>query len=139
MFPVCGAAQSCSPGLHSSKTYSPVGVDTQLGSISCSNPVPPDGKRTKRFAIGAVRCDPGRKDNAPFSEVHFSSAIQKPRAVGGDVYFRSVGQLRRRIRKEPGRRTRKVLRSMESKCRLVIRLECWKLTSRCARELYAAR
>jgi hypothetical protein len=78
-----------SPGLHSSKTYSPVGVDTWLGSRSCSKPVPPEGKRTKRFAIAVVRCDPGRKDNAPFSEVHFSSAIQKPSALGGEVYFGS--------------------------------------------------
>ena len=37
--------------------------------------------------MGAVRWEPGRKDRAPFSRVHFSKAIQNPSAVGGEVYF----------------------------------------------------
>jgi hypothetical protein len=40
-----------------------------------------------RFAMGVVRWDPGRKDNAPFVAVHSSRAIQKPRADGGSVYY----------------------------------------------------
>jgi len=42
--------------------------------------------RTKRLVIGVVRCDPGKKERAPLDAVHFSSAIQNPRADGGLVY-----------------------------------------------------
>src|SRR5712691_10317050 len=76
-----------SPGLHSSRTKSPTGAGTWLGSRSCSNPVPPPGNRTKRFVMGAIKWEPGRKDRAPFSRVHFSNAIQNPSAVGGEVYL----------------------------------------------------
>ena len=55
--------------------------------MSCSKPVPPPGIRTKRLVIGAVRWEPGRKERAPFSGVHFSSGIQKPTADGGLVYY----------------------------------------------------
>lgn len=37
--------------------------------------------------MGEIRCEPGRKDNAPFVAVQRSRAIQKPRAVGGLVYW----------------------------------------------------
>ena len=53
---------------------------------NCSKPVPPVGRRTKRFVMGVVKCDPGRKERAPFSAVHFSRGIQNPRADGGSVY-----------------------------------------------------
>ncbi len=36
--------------------------------------------------MGVVRCDPGRNERAPLLAVHFSSAIQNPRAEGGSVY-----------------------------------------------------
>jgi hypothetical protein len=67
-----------------------MGFDTWLGFRSCSNPVPPEGKRTKRFVMGAVRWEPGRKERAPFSFVHCSNASQKPSAVGGEVYLCGV-------------------------------------------------
>ena len=57
-----------------------------MGSDKCSKPVPPAGRRTKRFVIGVVKCDPGRNERAPFSAVHFSRGIQNPRADGGLVY-----------------------------------------------------
>jgi hypothetical protein len=98
-----------SPGLHSSRTYSPTEVGTWSGPRSCSNPVPPEGKRTKRFAIDAVRWEPGRKDRAPFFRVHFSRAIQKPSAVGGDVYWFRVSGADQNREKSVGRHTRKVL------------------------------
>lgn len=44
--------------------------------------------RTKRLVIGVVRCDPGKKERAPLDAVHFSSAIQNPRADGGLVYWK---------------------------------------------------
>ena len=49
--------------------------------------MPPVGRRTKRFVIGVVKCDPGRNERAPLSEVHFSRGIQNPRADGGSVYY----------------------------------------------------
>jgi len=67
-----------------------MGFGTWLGSKSCSNPVPPEAKRTKRFVMGAVRWEPGRKESAPFSSVHRCNAIQKPSAVGGEVYLCGV-------------------------------------------------
>jgi hypothetical protein len=98
-----------SPGLHSSRTYSPEGVDTWSGSRSCSIPVPPEGNRTKRFDMGAVICEPGIKDRAPFSRVHRSKAIQNPSAVGGEVYLCSVSGADQKKKKNDGRHTRKVL------------------------------
>ena len=78
------------PGAHVSKIYFPFGSSANFFSTSGgkrrSNPVPPPGRRTKRLVRGVVRCEPGRKDKAPFSGVHFSNAIQNPRAVGGLVY-----------------------------------------------------
>lgn len=74
------------PGAHASSIYLPFGCSTVLLGRSSSNPVPPPGSRTNRLVIGLVRWEPGRKDKAPFSGVHFSKAIQKPRAVGGFVY-----------------------------------------------------
>ena len=44
--------------------------------------------RTKRLVIEVVRCDPGKKERAPLDAVHFSSAIQNPRADGGLVYWK---------------------------------------------------
>jgi hypothetical protein len=90
------------PGSHSAITYSPLasgGVVSAfcffsiwgVGMIS-SKPVPPPGRRTKRFVKGVVRCEPGRKDTAPFNAVHLSSAIQNPSAVGGEVYFVITGE-----------------------------------------------
>ena len=80
------------PGAHSSMIYSPCEFSFALASSSgdkrCSKPVPPFGRRTNRLAIGAVICEPGRNESAPFSGVHFSNAIQNPRAVGGFVYLR---------------------------------------------------
>jgi len=76
-----------SPGSQHSSTYSPVdGRASLVGTDNCSKPVPPVGRRTKRFVMGVVKCDPGRKERAPFSVVHFSRGIQKPRADGGSVY-----------------------------------------------------
>jgi hypothetical protein len=76
-----------SPGLHASNMYFPSGAGTICsGGTRGSKPIPPCGSLTKRFVTGLVRCDPGRKESAPFSGVHFSNAIQKPRAVGGSVY-----------------------------------------------------
>lgn len=75
------------PGMHASRRYFPSGLGgTSSGGMSVSKPVPPSGRRTKRFAIGVARCDPGRNESAPFSGEHFSNAIQKPRADGGLVY-----------------------------------------------------
>ena len=76
------------PGLHVSRIYSPLGASgISAGGINCSNPVPLfSPNRTKRFVIGDVKCDPGRNDSAPLDAVHFSSAIQKPKAEGGSVY-----------------------------------------------------
>ena len=79
----------CLPGSQHSSTYPLVngGVPEQsMGTGNCSKPVPPVGKRTKRFVIGVVKCDPGRNERAPFSAVHFSRGIQNPRADGGSVY-----------------------------------------------------
>ena len=81
------------PGSHVSRTYlllfasliEEASVSASSG-INRSNPVPPDESRMNRLEIGVVRCDPGRKESAPFSGVHFSSAIQNPSAVGGSVY-----------------------------------------------------
>jgi len=78
-----------SPGSQHSSTYPLVngGIPEQsVGTGNCSKPVPPVGKRTKRFVIGVVKCDPGRNERAPFSAVHFSRGIQNPRADGGSVY-----------------------------------------------------
>lgn len=76
-----------SPGSQGSSTYAPSGRGgASPAGISSSKPVPPAGKRTKRLVMGAFLCDPGRNDRAPFSEVHFSRANQKPRALGGSVY-----------------------------------------------------
>ena len=78
------------PGSHASRTYLPSGAGgTWSAGMSSSKPVPPVGRRMKRFAIGAVLCEPGRNESAPFSGVHFSSGIQKPRADGGSVYCKS--------------------------------------------------
>lgn len=85
---------ACSPGSQVSMMYlSCCAFDrsctafSSSGDTSGSNPVPlPDPSRTKRFVIGVVLCDPGRKERAPFDAVHFSSAIQQPRALGGSVY-----------------------------------------------------
>lgn len=74
--------------MHASSMYLPCGVGGACsGGMSCSNPVPPPGTRTKRLVMGVIRCDPGRKESAPFSGVHFSSGIQNPRADGGLVYW----------------------------------------------------
>ena len=68
--------------------YSPCeGIGASLVGSNSSKPVPPVGKRTNRFVIAAVLCEPGRKDRAPFSGVHFSRANQKPKALGGSVYY----------------------------------------------------
>jgi len=76
-----------SPGSHVSRTYAPPGGGgASAAGISSSKPVPPAGRRTKRLTIGAILCEPGRKDRAPFSDVHFSKANQKPSALGGSVY-----------------------------------------------------
>ena len=73
--------------MHASKMYLPSGLGgTCAGGTRASKPVPPSGLRTKRFVIGAVRCEPGRNDSAPFSGVQRSSGIQKPSADGGSVY-----------------------------------------------------
>ena len=75
------------PGPQASRTYFPSGFGgTFSGGMRSSNPVPPCGSRTNRFVIGDVRWDPGKKDSAPFSGVHFSSANQNPNADGGSVY-----------------------------------------------------
>lgn len=75
------------PGSQHSSTYSPVdGGGSLVCAGNCSKPVPPAGRRTKRFVIGVVKCDPGRNERAPFSAVHFSRGIQNPRADGGSVY-----------------------------------------------------
>lgn len=55
-------------------------------STRLSKPVPPLGRRTKRFTSGTVLCDPGRKERAPLDGVHRSRASQKPNADGGFVY-----------------------------------------------------
>lgn len=86
------------PGSQHSSTYSPVdGSASLVGIGKCSKPVPPVGRRTKRFVIRVVKCDPGRNERAPFSAVHFSRGIQNPRADGGSVYWfvrlRSVGEI----------------------------------------------
>lgn len=84
----------CLPGSQHSSTYLPVkgGAPEELADAgSCSKPVPPVGKRTKRFEMGVVKCDPGKNERAPFSAVHFSRGIQNPRADGGSVYY-SCGQ-----------------------------------------------
>ena len=84
------------PGSHSTSTYSWLSLSVWIvfvGSLICSNPVPPLGSLTKRLSIGVIRCDPGKKDNAPFFNVHFSNANQKPRAVGGSVYYLVVKSL----------------------------------------------
>jgi hypothetical protein len=77
-----------SPGSQGAWTYSPVDL---MGSSPeaeiTSKPVPPPGILTKRRVIGVIRWEPGRKDNAPFVSVHGSRAIQKPRALGGLVYW----------------------------------------------------
>jgi len=76
-----------SPSSQHSSTYLPVDGGTSLVHTgSCSKPVPPVGRRTKRFVIGVVKCDPGKNESAPFSGVHFSRGIQNPRADGGSVY-----------------------------------------------------
>ena len=76
------------PGSQHSSTYSPVdGRASLVGTNNCSKPVPPVGRRTKRFVMGVVKCDPGRNERAPFSAVHFSRGIQNPRADGGSVYY----------------------------------------------------
>lgn len=77
------------PGPQVSKIYFPFGW-SRIASfeMSSSKPVPPPGKRTKRLLTGIDKCEPGRNDRAPFSGVHFSRAIQNPRAVGGSVYYR---------------------------------------------------
>lgn len=59
------------------------GVDL---TSNVSNPTP-SPSRMKRLETGVVRCDPGRKLSAPFSGVQSSRANQKPRAVGGSVYY----------------------------------------------------
>jgi len=78
------------PGLQVSKMYSlfvsPVVAFGSSGMESCSKPVPPFGRRTKRLVMGEVRCEPGRNDKAPLEAVHCSRAIQKPSAVRGFVY-----------------------------------------------------
>ena len=78
----------CPPASQHSSTYSLAdgGAPRLMGTGNCSNPVPPEGKRTKRFAIGVTKWDPGRNERAPFSAVHFSRGIQNPRADGGSVY-----------------------------------------------------
>lgn len=77
------------PGSQHSSTYPPAkgaSLTWSVGVCNCSKPVPPVGRRTKRFVIGVVKCDPGRNERAPFSAVHFSRGIQNPRADGGSVY-----------------------------------------------------
>lgn len=78
------------PGLQASRMYFPLGSfaiwSTTSGGTRASKPVPPPGRRTKRFVMGTVRWDPGRNERAPLWGVHASSAIQKPRALGGSVY-----------------------------------------------------
>lgn len=91
------------PGLHVSKIYSPFTLSStdfsSSGGTRGSKPVPPVGRRTKRLVMGVVRCEPGRKERAPFSAVHRSRGIQKPSADGGLVYWsRTKGQLRRKVR-----------------------------------------
>lgn len=86
------AGETHVPGSHVSRTYLLLFASLIEASVSASsginrsNPVPPAGSRMNRLEIGVVRCDPGRKESAPFSGVHFSSAIQNPSAVGGSVY-----------------------------------------------------
>lgn len=59
------------------------------GEVKGTMPVPLlSASRTKRLVIGVVRCDPGKKERAPLDAVHFSSAIQNPRADGGLVYWK---------------------------------------------------
>ena len=44
------------PGMHASSTYFPSGCcGASSGGMSCSKPVPPSGRRTKRFVILVVR------------------------------------------------------------------------------------
>lgn len=44
------------PGMQHSRTYFPSGFfGASSGEISCSNPVPPPGMRTKRLVMGAFR------------------------------------------------------------------------------------
>jgi len=79
------------PGLQVSRMYSPFErEDTSFstsGGTNGSNPVPfLSPSLTKRFVIGVVRCEPGRNERAPLLAVHFSKAIQNPRADGGSVY-----------------------------------------------------
>jgi len=71
--------------------YSPFCASDNTLSLECgvkgTVPVPLlSASRTKRLVIGVVRCDPGKKERAPLDAVHFSSAIQNPRADGGLVY-----------------------------------------------------
>ena len=83
------------PGSQGSKIYLPSGgAGVFDAGISSSKPVPPCGSRINRFVMGAVLCDPGRKESAPFSEVHFSNANQNPRALGGSVYYTKWIELR---------------------------------------------
>ena len=75
------------PGSQHSSTYSPFDGVSPAGTGNCSKPVPPVGRRMKRFVSGVFKCDPGRNERAPFSEVHCSRGIQNPRADGGSVYY----------------------------------------------------
>jgi len=57
------------------------------GTVRGTIPVPLfSPSRTNRLVIGVVRCEPGKNERAPLVAVHFSSAIQNPRADGGLVY-----------------------------------------------------
>jgi len=98
-----------SPGSQHSSTYSLVDGTWLAGTGNCSKPVPPVGRRTKRFVIGDVKCDLGRNERAPFSEVHFSRGIQKPRADGGSVYYLWRSGLEIMVNSK--NRTRNVLRA----------------------------
>ena len=81
------------PGSHVSRTYSASEAAGVVdGDDSVSKPVPPWGSRTKRLVMGDVRCEPGRKDRAPFWGVQRSRAIQKPVADGGSVYWEVVNR-----------------------------------------------
>lgn len=79
------------PGSQVSRMYSPFCPCLTSFSKSedtiRSKPVPfPSPRRINRVVMGVFRWDPGKKDRAPLAAVHFSKAIQNPRADGGSVY-----------------------------------------------------
>lgn len=122
--------------MHGSKMYLPSGLcGASAGGARASKPVPPPGLRTKRFVIGAVRCEPGRNESAPFSGVHFSSAIQKPTAEGGSVYCVPVAWVFVETRGGGWRLTRNVLSVGDRRCQDVYGSEKRARTNRCVPQL----